>query len=439
MMELKNKLNSISFQFLLLLLGALLIASISFLIGNITVSYFIDMYIYTEEYETRRNEKYLHSLQEYIDRNDISMQECQLIGKWVKKQQILSISVYQDNRKIYDSDYPNHDFWLEEIEEDEYEWVTYYKIWFTDGAARIGMSGRYEYQLYQYAMILEIIGSFVLFVGIILAGIRRKIEYIKILSKEIGILENGSLEYEITIRGRDELTVLANGLDRMRLSFQGMMERESQLIEENQKTITEMSHDLRTPVTSILLFLEVMKKDDYQDSFLVQEYAKKLEQKALHMKQLTDHLFKYTLVSRQDRVETKIMSFADSFFDPLSEMCAYLERNGFSINMQMEWVTELIRINMEYQARVLDNIASNIMKYADNRYPIQVSSMLYGKMVGLTIRNNTKNLEEKEESYGVGLKSIENMMQKIGGECRHNTDDVGIFNVVLLFEIIRQD
>ena len=80
-----------------------------------------------------------------------------------------------------------------------------------------------------------------------------------VLHDEIEILEGGSLDYPITVKGKDELSELAEGLDCMRVSFQGMIEREANIVQENQKMITEMSHDIRTPVTSIMLYTEILK------------------------------------------------------------------------------------------------------------------------------------------------------------------------------------
>lgn len=85
--------------------------------------------------------------------------------------------------------------------------------------------------------------------------------YILQLKDEIEILEGGSLDYPITIKGKDELAALAKGLDNMRKSFAGLIDQEGKMVQENQRIITEMSHDLRTPVTSIILYTEILKRE----------------------------------------------------------------------------------------------------------------------------------------------------------------------------------
>ena len=53
---------------------------------------------------------------------------------------------------------------------------------------------------------------------------------------------------------------LAEGIENMRKSFQRMIHKETEIVRENQKIVTEMSHDLRTPITSIMLYTELLEK-----------------------------------------------------------------------------------------------------------------------------------------------------------------------------------
>ena len=76
-------------------------------------------------------------------------------------------------------------------------------------------------------MIAEMILSFFLFLVLVLLGIRRKMDYIRTLCNEIQILEGGSLEHKITVKGKDELSELAEGLDSMRLSFGSLIRQEA--------------------------------------------------------------------------------------------------------------------------------------------------------------------------------------------------------------------
>lgn len=207
-----------------------------------------------------QNRKYAQKLQKYVDRQGLSMKDGEALSQWVKKQNILYVQIYKDNILVFDSAYPEEEIWEEEIAARDYELDYHSSVNFSDGTGEVYMIGGYAYQYYNYALAGELLLCFGLFLVLVLYGIRRKMAYILQLRDEIEILEGGSLDYPITIKGKDELAALASGLDNMRKSFAGLIEQEGKMVQENQRIITEMSHDLRTPVTSIILYTEILKK-----------------------------------------------------------------------------------------------------------------------------------------------------------------------------------
>ena len=70
--------------------------------------------------------------------------------------------------------------------------------------------------------------SFAIFLTLVLMGIRKKMHYISRLCEEISILKGGSLDYEITVKGSDELAMLAEEIDNMRLVFKELMKKENE-------------------------------------------------------------------------------------------------------------------------------------------------------------------------------------------------------------------
>ena len=87
------------------------------------------------------------------------------------------------------------------------------------------------------------------FILLLFALIHRKIRYVNQLEQDLKVLGGGNLEYPITIKGRDELTSLAIGIESLK---NGILE-EQQMKAEAEKSqhglVTAMSHDLRTPLT----------------------------------------------------------------------------------------------------------------------------------------------------------------------------------------------
>lgn len=396
----------------------------------------INKYYDSSEQEEKKNEYYIQELQKYIHEKNISSKDADQLNRWVEQQKVLHVRVYKGDIVVFESEYPEQKLWEEEIPANEYEWMDYYPIEFADGSAQVNIWGIYDYQFYHYAMIVEVLFSFLLFLLLVLIGIRRKMDYILQLSKEIQILEGGSLEYAITVKGKDELSKLAEGIENMRKSFQRMIHKETEIVRENQKIVTEMSHDLRTPITSIMLYTEILKKGRYKNEQQLLECLDKIDRKAHRMKQLTDHLFEYALISGEKEIELeKPESIEILFYDLLSETCSYLNQKGFEVDVDVNWSDGKVSVYTEYIVRILDNISSNIVKYADSRYKIVISSVNTENMLGFRFENREVSLEEKTDSSGVGLQSIKNMMKKMNGKCRitHEND---IFAVELYFPYI---
>ena len=263
-------------------------------------------------------------------------------------------------------------------------------------------------------------------------------DYILQLRDEIEILEGGSLDYPITIKGKDELTALASGLDNMRKSFAGLIEQEGKMVQENQRIITEMSHDLRTPVTSIILYTEILKKGTYKDLKQQREYIEKIDRKARRMKQLTDHLFEYSLITGEKKtVMEEPELYEVLFYDLFSETCSYLNQKGFQVRFQVEWLEAKIRISTEYLLRIMDNITSNLVKYADPAFPVVISSARERHMAGFTFENHVRFPKEEVESSGIGMQSMKNMTHAMGGRCVE--EGLGdLYRLTVLFPIIEE-
>lgn len=414
-----NRKDSLYLKLLRLLVLSAAAAGLVFICLNYAGVYIIDRHCYQPEYIEKKNREHIEKLQNYIDGYQLHSRDADRLYEWVKDQYVTSIRVYKDGIQVFDAEYPEQEVWEENIGISEYGWETYYTVHFADGEAKVHIQGWYAYQFYNYALTAELTLAFLLFLLFVLLGIRTKMDYIRVLSSEIAILEGGSLDKKITVKGKDELAALAESLDRMRLSFRNLIRSETKIAQENRKTVTEMSHDLRTPVTSILLYTEILKKGKYSGEGQMKEYIEKIDRKARRMKQLTDNLFAYSLVTGENEIPLEAPeSFSVLFYDLFSETCSYLEQRGFLIEAEAEWEECLLRVNTDYVTRVMDNLTSNIVKYADPAKPVFLRTVYRDGMAGFSIQNDTAQADGPVESTGVGMSSVRSMMKKMNGTCK---------------------
>ena len=429
-----NRRESLYFQLARLLILAAVCSGIAFSGMRGIGIYFLNHYFETSDYIEQKNHDRMKELQDSVTQNNISTRDSEFLTRWVYRQRGIFMQVYCNSVLVYDSNYAEEtEGWDAPVEIGYYDWEAYYKIRFSDSEAEVMLYGFYERKFYGYALIAEILVSILLFLMIVMLGIRNKMKYITQLSREIGILEGGDLKYQVTVKGKDELAVLARGIDDMRKSFAYQVEQEAHLTKANRRMITEMSHDLRTPLTSMMIYMEILKNHRYHDEAQMEEYIDRIDRKMHQLKQLSEHIFEYSLVSSEVKVDLEEPeSFQTLFYDLLSEVSAYLEQNGFTVEMKLHWGNGLIRINAGYLTRVMDNVLSNLLKYAKQSEPVTITAFEKEEEACICFENQIRQLERKEDSTNIGLVNTKRMMEKMHGTCR-TENTTKIFRTKLCF------
>ncbi|MCQ2452193.1 MAG: HAMP domain-containing histidine kinase [Oscillospiraceae bacterium] len=368
-------------------------------------------------------------LQNYIKRQHISSSELSKLEAWEQRHPITVMNIYSEGERVYcsqktiyqssmtavsDALVSNHTFPLELSDK------TVTLILYTD----------YSYQFYLFSSFFAMILAFVLYIFIFMKSSRKQIRYIHRLNDEVQILEGGNLDYTVTVQGNDEITDLANSMNRMRLSFQQQMETEQQLRQANQRLITEMSHDLRTPLTGIMLYLEILRSHHYESEEEWQTYLNKIEEKAQQMKAISDHLFAY---SRDVQIRKLSAHPMEETFEPLVQSFIHeLEGHGFSVVSDLFWIECLVEVNQEYIQRIFSNIQSNIQKYADTSQDIWLSTIDTPTHCGFSVMNTRAQEARDVESNSVGVESIKELMQQMQGSCTVEETDC-MYEITLLF------
>ena len=438
--------HSLYFKLAGLLLAAVAVSGLFFVVINYAGEQMITKIFSDSSHIEKLSEAYIQDLQDYIDETKAASNDSEKLTEWVRKQKIVSIQVYKDEILTYDSNYPDAAVEDAEAEGAYYEWEYYYTAEFADGTADVFLYGFFSYPLYSYAMTAEILLAVILLVAIVILGIRRPVKYIGRLKDECEILGNGNLDYQVTVQGRDELALLAQGLDNMRMALRESNEKEAEITAANRRMITEMSHDLRTPLTSLLIYTEILGKKAAKDPRQAMEYVRKIEKKARQIKRLSDNIFEYALITEETKAELgEPQTLRELFYDPLSEMTAYLGERGYTVELRPDTGSgserRQIRVNEEYINRIMDNIVSNIEKYADKSMPVRIETIYTEEYGGLAFRNgiscSTEDRRKTEGSTNIGLHNVEKMMKNMDGYCRVKQTE-NIFEITLIFPWVKE-
>lgn len=379
------------------------------------------------------NQSYIKQLQKYVTERRVSVKETDKLDEWIRNNKIIYIQIMKNGEWIYASD-----FEMDEIRSDDYDILPYssdnlYNVTFEDGEAQVYIMGMYSYHTYMFALILDIIASFIIFFILIMFGIRRKIRYVNELGRDIEILEGGNLDYEVQVKGKDELTELARGLNAMKISFHNQIKEVENLTKTNQVMITEISHDLRTPLTSVLLYAEILKSGKYEDEESKLKYLDKMIKKIHHIKELSDGMLAYYAHVVEERyVPAQFCSVYSAIYDELFDMFQYLEEHGLKIKASLQWQPGQIYIYEKYLVRIFDNISSNILKYADRQAPVKIWDEYGVDEMCITFENTCIKDRKSKDSYSIGIRNVKTMLKEIDGRC-DVVKDAKMFRICIRF------
>mgnify|MGYP004470290473 FL=1 len=423
------------FTALILLSGlcsALLLVGMQYALNKALRAYFS-----REEVQQRIAIEQLADLQAYIDENQLASTDWKEIDEWSHRHRNTMLGFYREGEEPYFSMpriYQGREDAQPGGQFQPFEWLSFNSVRFSDGEAAVALyyNGVNAYYGIGCEILLGVV--IVLFPAFFLFGSRKIIRYIVQLSEEIQAMEGGDLDHPITIQGADELTTLARCLDSMRITLRTQQQEEAEASAKVKSLITEMSHDLRTPLTTLLLYTEILRSHKYDGKSQENDYLNKIDTKARQIKQLSDNLFEYALVTRDTVVTLDPPArFSAILEEPLTDMIDHLQQRGFLCRLELGSDDPLLTVRSQYVRRILDNITSNILKYADPQQEICIRFVQEADKAGLTFQNRTLPVPPSAESTKVGLTSMETMMDKMHGVFRVEQGS-GWFRVTLLFK-----
>ena len=175
---------------------------------------------------------------------------------------------------------------------------------------------------------------------------------------------------------------------------------------------------MRTPLTGLLGYLEICKRlENVSDQSIA--YIDKAMRKAMQIRELSDNLFDCFLSSDSGSCHLEPPARAESLLeDHFSEMFTQLECSGFSVNFSgLRWDDVLIQADLNFLGRIVNNMLSNLNKYADKKKIVLLSSACRGGYFGISVENAVKPVKPVVQGTRIGVENIENMMKSMNGKC----------------------
>lgn len=293
-------------------------------------------------------------------------------------------------------------------------------------------------------------------VSIFTAYILKKLTYLSEIMDGTEKIKNGDLEYKIPIKDDDNFTVLAENINNIGQGLENSIEDALKSERMKAELITNVSHDLKTPLTSIINYIELIKKEKNIEPDYINDYIKVLDSKSKRLKVLIEDLFEASKASsgnleiNMDKIELRQL-----LRQSIGEMEEKILESNLDIRLNLPEDKVYIYADGRRMYRVLENLLSNIIKYSLNNTRVYIDLNVNEGKVTLIMKNISSyelNFDQVEimerfkradesrntEGSGLGLAIAKDLVNLQGGKF-HIEIDGDLFKSVLEFDELDQD
>ncbi len=226
---------------------------------------------------------------------------------------------------------------------------------------------------------------------------RREVEYIEELSLGVTEISKGNLDYRVKQKTRDELGLLATRINFMSEELKLKIEEERKAEKTKNELITNMSHDLRTPLTSIMGYLRMLKDKKYEDTDQLEEYIDIAYTKSEKLKTLIDDLFVYSKLANEETIlYRKKLCLNDMLVQLAEELSPVADERNMTFVRKIQNERVMVHVDADKLVRVFENLLSNAIKYGYSPGEIIISMVSNLESVSVRVSNKGDNIPQEE-------------------------------------------
>lgn len=281
----------------------------------------------------------------------------------------------------------------------------------------------------RHIFIISAVCSCLSFAVLFLLLLNDRIAYIKTITAGISQLQQAQQELELPLQGKNELTKLAGAINDMSRAQLALREKEQAMAREKEALIRSLSHDIRTPLTSILAYAEYLTAQENLAPEERAEYLQLIGKKAGQIRDLTAILL--------DGGRRNVEYYEDGRL-LMEQLAAEFEE---ALEDRFQTVVDLSALapfggsfDVQELRRIFDNLCSNVEKYADVTRPVYLSVGIEAGHLQIRQSNAIAPVRTCGESFQIGLTSIRRIVQHYGGQVTV-TEENGEFAVAITMAV----
>ena len=258
------------------------------------------------------------------------------------------------------------------------------------------------------------------------------------LKKATQNIKEGNLDFVLDVEGKDEFSELCQDFEEMRRRLKESTEEKSLIEKENRELISNISHDLKTPITAVKGYVEGIMDGVADTPEKMDRYVRTIYNKTNEMDHLINELTFYSKIDTNRIPYTfSKLNVEDYFEDCSEEVGLELETRGIEL-VYANYVEKDVMViaDVEQIRRVIHNIISNAIKYMDKpKGIIQIRIKDVGDFIQIEIEDNGKGIGPKDLPYifdrfyrtdvsrnsskggsGIGLSIVKKILEDHGGK-----------------------
>ena len=258
------------------------------------------------------------------------------------------------------------------------------------------------------------------------------------LRKATQNIKEGNLDFVLEVEGKDEFSQLCQDFEEMRKRLKESTEEKILMDKENKELISNISHDLKTPITAVKGYVEGIMDGVADTPEKMNRYVRTIYNKTNEMDHLINELTFYSKIDTNRIPYTfSKLNVEDYFSDCAEELGLEMETKGIEL-VYANYVEKDVQViaDGEQIRRVIHNIVSNAIKYMEKpKGIIQLRVKDVGDFIQVEIEDNVKGIAAKDLPYifdrfyrtdvsrnsskggsGIGLSIVKKIMEDHGGK-----------------------
>lgn len=305
--------------------------------------------------------------------------------------------------------------------------------------------GLYEFSIYTAPLISIALCVISIFI------IKDKVNKIETIRNGIDKIKNGNIEHKIEIKKDILFDDIVKDINEIGETVNIAVEERLKSERMKNELITNVSHDLKTPLTAIINYISLMKKEDIQPKH-INDYVQVLDKRSQRLKILIEDLFEASKIgSNNIELNLEENDINQLLTQTLVEMEDYINKSKLDFIVNTPDKEVYILADGKKTFRVFENIISNILKYSLEKTRVYIDLVESDEKVHISFKNISKyqlnfdpdeiterftrgDLSRNTEGSGLGLAIAKGLIEAQGGELK--VDIIGdLFIVNIDFNI----